>query len=175
MDLSGASLTLAGTTFAGTAGNTFTLVENDGTDAIVGTFSGLPEGATFAWPGSSLLNARISYIGGDGNDAVLTLISALTVTNTANSGVGSLRGVVAYALAKPGADTIDFAPSLSGQTIVLAGEITLDDDAGVTIDATALPGGVTVSGNNVGRPFFVNFGKTATLRGLTITGGSSTR
>jgi hypothetical protein len=172
VSLSAASLNLTGTTFAGSVGDTFTLIDNDGADAIVGTFSGLPEGASLVWPGATPLNARISYLGGDGNDAVLTLFSPLTVTNNFNSVPGSLPHAVVYALQNPGADTIDFAPWLSGQTIVLAGLLVLDDADGVTIDATALPGGVTVSGNGASRVFVVNPGKTATLRGLTIIGGT---
>ncbi|WP_422105429.1 T9SS type A sorting domain-containing protein [Winogradskyella sp.] len=44
------------------------LIQNDGTDPIVGTFHGLPEGASFDFGGFS---GVISYIGGDGNDLVL--------------------------------------------------------------------------------------------------------
>lgn len=172
VNLTSALLSLAGTIHPGVPGSTFTIVENDGSDSIVGTFSGLPDGGALAWPASVALYARISYTGGSGNDVVLTLHSALEVTNTNPSGPGSLASAVAYARIKPGADTIDFAPWLSGQTIVFAGQLVLDDADGVTVDATALPGGVTVSGNGAVRVFAVNPGKTATLRGLTITGGS---
>ncbi len=58
-------------TRAGTApapGRPFQLISNDGTDAVVGTFNGLPEGATFSATGQQF---RITYAGGDGNDVVL--------------------------------------------------------------------------------------------------------
>jgi len=50
-------------------GQEFIIVDNDGADAVVGTFAGLPEGAT-VMAGSTEL--RISYVGGDGNDVTLT-------------------------------------------------------------------------------------------------------
>jgi fibronectin-binding autotransporter adhesin len=59
--------------------NTFTIIDNDGTDAVTGTFKGLAEGATFAVDGNTF---KISYKGGDGNDVVLTVL----VAGTPNSG-----------------------------------------------------------------------------------------
>ncbi len=171
VDLNSRTLDLTGTTFAGVAGNTFTLVENDGTDAIVGTFRDLPEGASVAWPGSSVLNARISYTGGSGNDAVLTLVSALEVTNANFSGTGSLRAVLTYAASKPGADTVTFHPSLSGATIFPDGEIVIDDPDAVTVDASSLPAGVTIGGGpGSNRLFSVSSGKSLALLGLSLTG-----
>lgn len=46
----------------------FTLIDNDDTDAITGTFSGLPEGRVFSADGTYF---KISYQGGDGNDVTL--------------------------------------------------------------------------------------------------------
>ena len=50
-------------------GSTFTLIENDGIEPVMGIFSGLSEGATFVMNGQPF---TISYHGGDGNDIVLT-------------------------------------------------------------------------------------------------------
>ncbi|MGV3485139.1 MAG: beta strand repeat-containing protein, partial [Planctomycetaceae bacterium] len=47
----------------------FTIIDNDGNDPVSGTFDGLPEGATITL-GASVL--QLSYVGGDGNDVVLT-------------------------------------------------------------------------------------------------------
>ncbi len=58
------------------AGTTFTILDNDGTDAVVGTFKDLAEGATFKAPNGAVL--KISYKGGDGNDVVLTVVTAGT-------------------------------------------------------------------------------------------------
>lgn len=52
---------------------TFVIIDNDGTDAVTGTFSGLPNNATFFKDGYTW---RISYIGGTGNDVTLTTLSA---------------------------------------------------------------------------------------------------
>ncbi len=48
---------------------TFTLVDHRGGGPVVGTFAGLAEGAEIAGGGGVF---RISYVGGDGNDVVLT-------------------------------------------------------------------------------------------------------
>jgi len=67
VNLSGAAL--SGTMgFSPPTGTTFTILNNDGGDAIVGTFAGLPEGSTVVLSGQSL---TISYVGGTGNDVVL--------------------------------------------------------------------------------------------------------
>jgi len=54
-------------------GQQFTLIDNDGTDAVVGTFRGYAEGRLFAVDNVAL---RISYVGGTGNDVVLTRVPA---------------------------------------------------------------------------------------------------
>jgi autotransporter-associated beta strand protein len=48
---------------------TFTIIDNDGVDPVIGIFNNLPEGTLF---GPSNTVFRISYQGGDGNDVVLT-------------------------------------------------------------------------------------------------------
>jgi len=62
-------------TFNPGASNQFVIISNDGVDPVVGTFAGLPEGATFA-TGNTVF--KISYHGGDGNDVVLTQVSTIT-------------------------------------------------------------------------------------------------
>jgi hypothetical protein len=59
-------------------GQSFTIIKNDGTDPVIGTFAGLPEGAIL----KAAHRFRVSYVGGDGNDVVLT---TLAETNTALS------------------------------------------------------------------------------------------
>lgn len=49
----------------------FLIVDNRGTNSVLGTFSGLPEGATITANGTSF---RITYTGGTGNDVVLTVV-----------------------------------------------------------------------------------------------------
>jgi len=68
--------------FAATDGMTFTIITNDGGDAIVGTFAGLAEGATTTLSGQTF---KVSYVGGTGNDVVLTRVAPnLTVGNSVN-------------------------------------------------------------------------------------------
>ena len=68
VDLEGAVLNLSGSrTFPN--GRSVTLIDNDGSDSVVGAFAGLPEGAKVLFHGRTL---GISYQGGDGNDVVLT-------------------------------------------------------------------------------------------------------
>lgn len=50
--------------------DSFLLVDNDGTDPVIGTFTGLAEGATLTHAGRTM---RISYVGGTGNDVTLTV------------------------------------------------------------------------------------------------------
>ncbi|WP_369062448.1 autotransporter-associated beta strand repeat-containing protein [Caulobacter sp. 73W] len=62
--------------FSPTSG-TFTIINNDGTDAVSGTFDGLAEGATFDIGATRF---TISYVGGvDSNDVVLTASTAPVV------------------------------------------------------------------------------------------------
>lgn len=55
--------------FAPAIGAEFVIIENDGADAVTGTFGGLAEGDEFDASG---ITYRISYSGGDGNDVTLT-------------------------------------------------------------------------------------------------------
>ena len=91
---------------------------------------------------------------------------AFTVQNANDSGTGSLReGIVAGGI-------INFAPSLSGQTILLTSELELN--ASATIDASQLPGSLTISGGGTNRLIRVNAGQTVTLRALTLINGNGT-
>lgn len=100
---------------------------------------------------------------------------AQVVMNTNDSGSGSLRQVVADAASNA---TITFDASLNGETIVLETEIVLSDD--LTIDASALPNGIRISGNSNGnqelepgetRIFKVLPERTVLLRALTLRDG----
>ena len=67
--LSGAALSInVGTTLS--TGDQFTIIDNAGVGAVNGTFTGLAEGAVFAAGGRNL---KITYVGGTGNDVVLSV------------------------------------------------------------------------------------------------------
>lgn len=76
----------------------FTIIDNDGSDAVIDTFSGLAEGATFELDGYVF---RVSYVGGSGNDVTLTVVSVPDVPATGlklvtgNPIVTTLIGVLA--------------------------------------------------------------------------------
>jgi len=74
------TVNITGAALSGTVGftpavtNTFTIINNDGSDAITGTFSGLGEGELFMLDGKQF---RINYAAGTGNDVVLTYVGTL--------------------------------------------------------------------------------------------------
>lgn len=68
----GVALNLSGTHIP-MLGQEFVIIENDGSDAINGTFDGMPEGHKIVGFLGSGLDASISYQGGDGNDVVISL------------------------------------------------------------------------------------------------------
>jgi autotransporter-associated beta strand protein len=72
-------LTLASATlnaslgFLSASNASFTIIDNDGSEAVTNTFNGLPEGAGLNINGTPF---QISYVGGSGNDVVLTQLAA---------------------------------------------------------------------------------------------------
>jgi len=94
--------------------------------------------------------------------------SAITVANANNSGAGSLRQAITDACTD---GTITFDASLSGATIPLASQLSLNRN--VTIDGSGLATAVTLDGQNATRVFYVNSGVNASLKSLTITRGNA--
>ena len=109
-----------------------------------------------------------TFSGNTASTAQPNLAASTIVVNTNDSGGGSLRQVLVNNAASAAA--ITFAPVLSGQTITLtSGQITLSN--AVTIDASSLPKGIAIDGNQNGRIFQVTSGSTVVLDSLTITNG----
>jgi predicted outer membrane repeat protein len=76
-----------------------------------------------------------------------------TVTTLADRGSGSLRAAIAQAQS---GDTIRFASALAGQTLTLtSGQLELSAGQSLTINGADAPG-LTISGNQSSRIFFVN-------------------
>jgi hypothetical protein len=119
-----------------------------------------------------------------------TALSAATytVTNTNDSGAGSLRGAIATANGTTAADTINFAiPSNDANctasgvcTVILtSGELVINNSstAGALTITNPTVGGVpnlAISGNNASRVFYLNSGMNLTLNGVTVKGGNGT-
>src|SRR5690606_30607070 len=69
--------------FATGAGQRFTLIDNDGSDAVTGAFTGLAEGDTVSLGG---VDFTISYAGGDGNDVTLRSADPPAAPDSSDSG-----------------------------------------------------------------------------------------
>jgi predicted outer membrane repeat protein len=162
-------------TFIGARGgsNHPQLISNNSAAQVTTVLNGSP-GSPLATDQRGLRRPR----DGDGNGSALPDLGAVEsslalVTTLANTGTGSLRAAVEEVAAQPGADLIVFHPDLGGGTITLGSQIITTDPAGITIDATALSGGLTLSGGNTSRHFTVQPGGFLTLRGLSLTGGNN--
>jgi hypothetical protein len=69
--------------FVPAIGDTFLILQNDGTEPIGGTFLNLPQGAVF---GALDTQFQITYTGGDGNDVSITRIAPPSVSGTITYG-----------------------------------------------------------------------------------------
>ncbi len=132
-------------------------------DTVTGLISG-----TVTTPGVYTLQLGATNDGGTGS-ATLNIYAGNTVSSTADFGPGSLRDMIA---AFPAGSTLVPSAALSGQTITLtSGPLTIDKD--FTIDASSLPDGLTLSGNNTGAIVNVSSDVAVVeLRALTLTDGA---
>ena len=143
----GGTVTLASQLFfvplaAFPAGTEFLIIGNDAADAIVGTFNGLPEGSSFVAGSNSW---TISYVGGDGNDVVLTA-AALPLTATTTTLVSSLNPSTF-------GDSVTFTATVSGAGGTPTGSVSFYAGAALLGANDLDAGGVTtlaVSGLAVG-------------------------
>ncbi len=78
IDITGSNLkvTVGGTL---TIGDQYTIINNEGPDAVTGTFANLAEGGRFNSGGNAF---TISYVGGSGNDVALTSVTAVPEPST---------------------------------------------------------------------------------------------
>ena len=173
---SGGTANGSGTILTGSP-NLAALASNGGPTKTCALLS--PSPAINAATGSTATTDQRGIIISDTPDiGAFEFVGALNVTATADSGPGSLRAAVANAALLPGADTITFDPALSGQTLTLASELVMNMSGvgNVTVDASSLPGGLTLSGGGTHRILSVSSqggtAGTVTLVGLTLTGGN---
>jgi CSLREA domain-containing protein len=96
-----------------------------------------------------------------------TQAATITVSNTNDSGTGSLRQALADA---NDGDTIDFSVTTPATITLTSGQVTVGKS--VTISG---PGAnvLAVNGSGASRVFNISSGKTVTISGLTITNGSA--
>ncbi len=101
------------------------------------------------------------------------LLATFTVSNTNASGNGSLAAAIASADGNNQANTIDFDSSFStNQTITITSTLDLTDTGGLQT-VTGPAASVTISGGGKVGVFEIGSGVTASLSGMTITGGSA--
>ncbi len=159
VDVTGATLTVT-LGFTPVAGTSFILIDNDLLDAVTGTFNGLAEGATFTVGGVTF---TISYIGGDGNDVVITTAPPTVSINNVTAAEGNTGGTsftftvtlsvpssqtvtVNYATAAAGtatagtdftsaSGTVTFAPGETSKTVTVTvtGDTTVESDETFTV------------------------------------------
>jgi len=108
-------------------GQTFVIVDNDGSDPVSGTFHGLPEGALIQSV-NGLASFRISYHGGDGNDVVLTSLAVPSVTMT-NSPSSSVTG-----------QAVTLTATVTGSGPTPTGTVSFLDDNNAVLTTATLDG-----------------------------------
>jgi fibronectin-binding autotransporter adhesin len=170
VNLNGATLSavLAGTATFPTNGQTFVIIDNDGSDPVVGTFA---QGSTLV---TSNAVFTINYNGGTGNDVVLTAViptiafssatyqdsegagtsNVITLTRTGELGAQSQVQVSITGGTATGADynaaafpmTVTFAPGSNTATVPLS----IVDDAFSDINETITFAVASVSNGSVG-------------------------
>ncbi|MDY3557767.1 autotransporter-associated beta strand repeat-containing protein [Gemmata sp. JC673] len=123
VDVTG-TVTLTAATLAVTLGfipaasTSYTLISNDGSDPVVGTFLGLAEGATFF---SNGVGFTITYAGGDGNDVVITTlpsVASISGATTVEGNEGTRAVTFTVTLEKPSAQTVTINYATVDETAV---------------------------------------------------------
>jgi hypothetical protein len=123
-------------------------------------------------PALTILATALALLAG----ATAAQAQTFTVTNTSDSGVtgdGSLRGELKSANQAPGADTVVFAPGLSGTIALTGGDLTIN--GGVEIDGLG-PAQLTVEETTAERVFTIaeaTGGEAVTIAGLHIANGTA--
>jgi hypothetical protein len=127
-----------------TVGTTYTIIQNDGTDVVIGTFLNLPEGATYT-SGNTIFT--VSYKGGTGNDVTLKAISTVLpptpvnvpgVKQTFATGIDAGGGPLVTVNFADGhtSSFFAYAPSFTGGVRVAMGDINGDGN----VDLITAPG-----------------------------------
>ena len=94
--------------------------------------------------------------------------AAFSVTNSNDSGSGSLRQAILNANAAGGSNTITFQSGLAGTITLTSGQITISNNLSVQGPGA---GSLAISGNHASRIFEVATGKTVTLDKLMLIDG----
>lgn len=157
-----------------------TFQQNLATNGVggVGSFGG-GNGAPGQGQGGSVFNldgkltiTEAAFINNVASTDSPDVAASTLVTNNADSGPGSLRQAICNAEARPGPDTITFAPSLNGAQIDLTStELETLSDISIQGPGSSL---LRIFGLNAHRLFLARSGS-LTLSGLTLSGGLADR
>jgi hypothetical protein len=182
VNLTGATLNVT-PAFTASAAGPFEVVDNDGTDAVVGTFAGLPEGTAFLAGGQYF---TISYHGGDGNDVVLTATAPVTVADVQVND-GNVQRSVVRSLAVTFSGAVTFAGGDATAAVQLArtgptgptGNVGLattvsTDGQGRTVVILTFSGPLTEAANTApgANPSLTDGIYTLTVAGAAVTGAN---
>ena len=134
------------------AGSQLLIIANDGADAVTGTFAGLAQGAQIT---SSGLMGNISYVGGTGNDVLLSLVNSVPVagsglTVTPSPGHTGQLLTFTFAVTDANDDTLiyawDFGDGTTSSTASLTHAYSVAGTYNATVTVSDGQGG-TVSGS----------------------------
>jgi uncharacterized delta-60 repeat protein len=129
--------------FAPAPGAQVMVVNNTGPGAVVGTFTGLPEGARVsAVVGELIYDFQISYVGGDGNDVVISNVTAQAADFIYTTSGGSAAIITGYA---GSGGTVNIPSFISGLPVIAIGHLAFAGKSSVA--SVAIPSSVTSIGN----------------------------
>jgi hypothetical protein len=114
--------------FVPAPGTIFTLIRNDGSNPVQGTFKGLPEGALVTTING--VAVRVSYQGGDGNDVILAYAGPLVYNSAGGDLTLRKNGPELQLLA--GTAVVDSRPLVSVNSVTINGEDHVDNH--LTVD-----------------------------------------
>lgn len=109
-------------------GQSFVIIDDDGGDAVAGTFAGAAEGSALQ-SNNGTASFRITYHGGDGNDVVLTALQQPTSVTLGHSPNASITG-----------QPVMLTATVTGSGPVPAGTVSFLDDAGHVLATATLNG-----------------------------------
>ncbi|MCB0755623.1 MAG: T9SS type A sorting domain-containing protein [Flavobacteriales bacterium] len=137
LTLNNATLQLAEVGYTPTLNDEFVLIDVAGTEAVVGTFAGIPEGSPILVGNNSY---RLSYEGGSGNDVTLTFLGVCspTASSIAPVACGSYTSPLGnvYTASASFTETID---NTLGCDSVISIDLTINNaDASVSQNGTTL-------------------------------------
>jgi len=170
-----ASLTYTITGNAGVAGATINYTDGSTTTDGNGDYSIT---VSYGWSGA-VTPSKAGYVFSPTSKSYSNVTSNQTnqncdtstylVTNTNDSGVGSLRQAIASSVS---GGVINFDPSLSGQTILLASSLIINKN--ITIDGAGLISRIAVSGNESVRILSIGSKNTVTIKNIILRNGKRT-